>query len=127
MIPVFQRRSGVGGDCIAAALASIFEVELEEALDPYCFGPNPTITELDAINIWLAPRGIFLTWVRPGSLWLVGETWHLMSGKSPRGLFNHVVVACGGQMKHDPHPSGEGLENVTHWGIFVVSEPWIRR
>lgn len=35
---------------------------------------------------------------------------YLATGKSPRGEFNHVVVARGGQVIWDPHPSRDGID-----------------
>lgn len=42
----------------------------------------------------------------------------LVSGKSPRGNFHHVVIYKNGKLFHDPHPSGEGIETEEAWEVI---------
>lgn len=59
MIPVLQTRHGLGGNCLAACLASIFEVPLEsipELAPPECFVDWAIQPRLR--NSWLAERGL---------------------------------------------------------------------
>ena len=43
----------------------------------------------------------------------------ILTGKSPRGNFNHAVVAYNGEVVHDPHPIGGGVESFVDaiWGV----------
>lgn len=45
---------------------------------------------------------------------------YLLSGKSPRGDWNHSVVAREGQVIWDPHPSRAGLVNRRAAEMFVL-------
>jgi hypothetical protein len=43
----------------------------------------------------------------------------LVSGKSPRGDFHHVVIYKNGELYHDPHPSNEGIETEEAWEVIL--------
>lgn len=121
MIPVHQTTFGDGeGNCFQAALASVFELSLEEV-------PNFCVDDPDdwypTVNTWLGERyGLWLVLTQIGS----GTTkppspqgYHLISGLSPRQGVRHSVVGLDGKMVHDPHPSGDGLAEEQTYDLFV--------
>lgn len=125
MIPVHQTTFGrPDGNCFAACLASVFEIPVA-VVPNFCAGDNPDW--MSDCNAWLRPMGFYLISVAlPGDVeegWFP-EGYHLMSGRSPRGDFNHSVVGFKGRMVHDPHPSGEGIVGApTEYDFFVSLDP----
>ena len=117
MKPVFQNRFGKGeGNCLAACLASIFEVPIESipefAEDPWynqfeeymisTFGLQPAEIVIDQCDGW-KPKG-----------------FHLISGNSPRGDYKHAVVGKNGEPVHDPYEGGFcRLESMDTYTIFI--------
>ena len=94
---------GVMGDCMRACVASIIGV------DPLVLPPPlPTeslVLELDrALRVW----GRALVWLAWDGSYIPDGVLHLMGGPGPRGV-GHCVVAAGGELVHDPHPSRAGL------------------
>jgi len=61
--------------------------------------------------MWCWERG----WVLDQHDKPVNRGYSLVSGKSPRGDFAHVVIYKNGKLFHDPHPSGTGVETVEDW------------
>lgn len=132
MRPIHQTKFGEPqGNCFAAAIASILEIELGDVPSFYADSPSSWYMDFQA---WLHGRGFSLVKVdlrgdgfekpdEPGpfeTLFLArieGGFW-LASGPGPRG-HQHSVVYCGGEMAHDPHPSGDGLLRVTEAEFFV--------
>jgi hypothetical protein len=126
MRPVDQTRFGSKvvaeyGDCLAACVASVFEVPLAEV--PHfaqVHGPNP----LDgpvwwlAMGEWAAERGYALTYHEgcvprdfAGDPSDPVERFALGVGQSPRGDWLHtVVIDLDGNVAHDPHPSRSGID-----------------
>jgi hypothetical protein len=77
-----------------------------------------------ATQDWLNARGLFLLeWdYDPEGFALPGYT--LLSGKSPRGDYDHTVVGWGLEPVHDPHPSRSGLVGAPkRWAVFVALDP----
>lgn len=91
------------GNCLAAAMASFFELDLdevpkfEEMSDSEWFG---------ALNDWIASQGFRRTAYYPEEKLPNGLIFVL--GQSPRGI-RHIVLYEDGKMVHDPHPSEAGL------------------
>jgi hypothetical protein len=136
--PVDQRIFGAPrGDCWTACIASILEFPWE-ALEA-----ARAAHEKSAVDWWGRDRDGSFDWapvfaalndlgVQP--TWLVfemggGERWKpprapkgyaIASGKSPRGDFQHSVVALDGVIVHDPHPSRAGLDGpIVDWTVLV--------
>lgn len=108
------------GNCLQAAFASILELPLDRV--PHFAA---VVTDDDgawwwAIIHWLEARGFGLVTLSPDGGW---KGLHLLSGKSPRGDFSHTVVARGGDVMHDPHPSRAGVESVVDRWILVPLDP----
>lgn len=110
------------GNCLQAALASIFELELDDV--PHFVGMGDDWWE--ALWRWLRERNIEIHYERvtPPGGWLPLGVPYLLTGPSPRGEFSHVVVAQNHEIIHDPHPDGTGLaEGWRGAYYFVVLDP----
>lgn len=44
--------------------------------------------------------------------------YYIVSGRSPRGSFNHSCIWYQGEIVHDPHPDGTGLVTLAKWGVI---------
>ena len=124
------------GNCWAACIATILELELDELPDEKDFWqpgqpPRKTWPPFYAAMIaWLAERNLTLIEVRVDNIeidW--GDSYEILSGTSPRNKdILHSVVGFGGKIVHDPHPSGDGLlegDGAKPWtrSYFVVCNP----
>jgi hypothetical protein len=112
------------GNCLQAAVASVFEVPLEDV--PHF------VAEEDwwgALERWLAARNVEVLYLPANefvnnSVRVGRDAFYLVDGKSPRGEFFHVVVWRGHEMVHDPHPSGDGLDgHPVGVFYFVAADP----
>ena len=113
MKPVYQTIVEAGnGNCMAACLASILELEIEDmpnyhglhwfqAWQEFLLGHGYQLVIMEIIE-GVAPKG-----------------YHLISGKSVRGDWNHVVVGRDGVLVHDPNPDTNGLEKQVWWEVLV--------
>ncbi|MFP3915900.1 MAG: hypothetical protein ACLFWM_13560 [Actinomycetota bacterium] len=64
-----------------------------------------------------------LTVVEPSFVEANQEFVYMALGPSPRGDFNHQTLALGtGELFWDPHPSGDGVAEVTEWIAWYVPE-----
>ena len=111
------------GNCFAACIASIFEVSLQEVLDDSQIeagGPWWI-----AWKTWLEQSGYGLIHLNndPPAWFFPIKGYVILSGKSPRGDFEHSVVALDGKMVHDPHPSRAGIESVIDWVVLYPRDP----
>jgi len=125
MIPVFQTRYGNSGNCYQAALASLLELPIDGVPDfVHQYGP----LWFEQCGQWLAARNLSIIEVRipmlgPSMIYMPEQPiYHLISGKSPRGLL-HSVVALQGRMVHDPHPDGRGLVEPHSFDFLVALNP----
>jgi len=97
------------GDCLRAAVASLMELPLEAV--PH-FVSLPSEQWWDAIEAFFRDRGLLIVWQPLGGNvggWLPLGIDMMVTGKSPRGDWNHVVIMRDWTLVHDPHPSGDGL------------------
>lgn len=127
LTPVFQRIEGYPyGECVRASYATLLKLPIHEVprFDPAVLGPGET--QRGRERRWLASRGLDLVEIstRAGDklpevvLKAMPEVYHLVSGISPRGL-GHRCVGFGGEVVHDPHPSGAGLLTIYSVGLVV--------
>ena len=124
MIPIHQQRHhdperGVLGDCMAAAVASLLHLRLEDVSELAA----PDVHQGLALERFLRDHGLVLLWLRPPIMVDLRGVCHLLAGPGPRGA-RHVVVAVNGETIHDPHPSGAGLVEAVDYGLLVPLEPW---
>lgn len=123
MKPVDQTRFGEHeGNCFAACLASILELEIGDVPEMSCEG------QFEIMLAWLWERGLTAVELnfRPRAQFpyvfsrfgLKGTGLAIASGKSPRGDFDHAVVVAVDhniqqvQFIHDPHPSRDFLKDL---------------
>lgn len=124
MIPVYQTKfssadGSTHGNCLAACVASIFEIPIDQV---------PAWEEMgeewsDSFLQFIEESG----YEYEGSYVVNGGTWgdmlqwsagvdgyFIVGGKSPRSYVQrgHAVIYRNGEMVHDPHPSGDGLSLV---------------
>lgn len=131
------------GDCHRTAIAMLLDMD-RDLVPHFGFRARGDIEFHDRVDDWLESIGMTQISVcctgnlsqdsvldhvdamnGPGLVFLLG-------GKSPRGDFNHTVVAGDGRMLLDPHPSGDGLAGPCvpsdlWWITFVVKKDFVRR
>ena len=121
---VMQTKFGDDGNCFAACLASILELELDQVPD---YDGRTDSGWWRKYNIWLTKEfGLSMCHIARGDgSWFIDDcnTFHLCSGLSPRGL-EHSCVGKNGRIVHDPHPSNEGLLEIKDVVLFVSNKPW---
>jgi hypothetical protein len=111
---VYQSRQGRGGDCLAAVIASLIELDLE-AVPDFMAGDGIHTWPI-AFGAWLQSRGLeAIPVARHGDLPAVlahlaehyGSSPYLLAGRVGDVDHGHVVIAGGaGQILHDPSPTG---------------------
>ena len=117
MLELHDPDNGGVGDCLRAVVASLLDLPAEdvphfvrlgiEAGDDEEWSPNWYYIMID----FLSERGYNVVTVgNPKSGEYIPEA-HIACGPSPRGV-NHVVVAEGDRVIHDPHPSRAGVEDI---------------
>lgn len=98
------------GNCFAACLASILGCELDVVDAPF--------DEEDKAAYWLdafqqrvilagLPYRLLILKATGDVLRFLGDTLYIAGGPSPRGDYRHSCVYRGGELVHDPYPSGE--------------------
>ncbi len=102
----------VRGNCLQACVASIFDLPLDQV--PHFVAQQNWWGSLEA---WLGERGLVPIWVPRGDVF-PWNAHYLATGNSPRGPFKHVVVERNGEMVHDPHPDGTGLDG-PRTGVYL--------
>lgn len=140
MIPLKQRNlhkphDGIYGDCHRAAIASILELSLDD-VPHFC---DLTLFPSDWVlheRKWLHARGLTtITQVYEGRLedvlnsvgGLNPDTYYILGGTSKTGC-GHSVVACNGEIVHDPSltdagiigPMSDGWYWVTFFGVSIA-------
>ncbi len=129
MKPVLQTKFGgknhpleEQGNCMAACLASVFELELEDV---------PALVDdgnwYQNIQDWLKPRNLCLVPVEyfKGPVPWASWGFALIGTKSPRIEGGHLVVSKGNEVVHDPHPEAvEGFPGEPEeWWFLVCLDP----
>ena len=113
MTPVRQTIHGIGGNCFAACLATIFDLPLSEV--PHLFGQSGgksiwTQQQWDAVRLFGWERGREATWLDPDNeedsplIRILNESQvpTIATGPSMAGDFGHCVVMQNGKIVHDP-------------------------
>lgn len=121
MIPVYQTiLTPPDGDCLAACLASIFEVPLATI-------PNWIRHDdwHDRYDRWLGQFGL-QWWSFPNSSDWFPRGYSIASVASGHTEYEHATVALDGTIVHNPMPdwpNGRELGKVLHWTVFAVLDP----
>lgn len=123
MHKVYQDKFGPNGNCLSAAIASIFDLPLRDV---------PWFAEHQGPGEWHKPFWEFITLTfdrQPYFHYLHSDKhqdapplvpynrFHLIGGWSPRG-YQHACVGFNGKIVYDPHPDGGGLIVVTDFCAF---------
>ncbi len=113
-----DQEKGVIGNCFQACIASLLEIPLEE-VPHFVEGNQDAYFWRKELNVWLAPRGLSFVEIWCPNLanfrWYADEQlanvgYYVLSGPSPRQKnVEHAVIAKGGEIVFDPHPSKAGL------------------
>lgn len=117
MIPTYQTSFGKppGGNCVAACLASIFEVSIDDVDSLELRGGGPRDQFSAIVDVcWrfgyqpfsYSPGGPFFPAIAPRGLSLA------CSG-------THATVAFDGRILFDPHPRSTGLAEITEWIMLI--------
>lgn len=137
MIPVDQNRHGLGGNCMAACLASILELPLSAVPFPDLNHLGDSLAWLTIFQgwlDWLAPMNLTLVEVDAGTLARPPRGWVIMGVESPlndprepQKKLLHAVVALNGQIMHDPHAERRAQHfkyaKVTDYTVIAVLDP----
>ena len=131
---VYQTRKGADpdaprtsqGNCFPAALASLLDMELKDLPDFDDDSPN----WIGPFETFLADRGQAMNWLLVRHQFDHSNGWlgpmyapqgmSLANGPSPRGDWNHVVVAEDGIEVHDPAGPGD---SVPYFVDYMVIRP----
>lgn len=115
--------NGKFGDCFRTCIACILDIP-DVTLVPHIFenGFDDTAIWQQPLNEWLSKLGLAYIDVACAEGWFDSwniNTYHIISGNSPRG-FSHAVVGRNGKMVWDPHPSRDGLVGGDRtYGLFI--------
>lgn len=137
MIPVEQTKFGLGGNCMVACLASIFEVPIDVIPDaPFEEGLRESVIwqrKWDGWQAWLRRFGLAMVelngdaWKLPGFT-ILGVISKRPHPKDPAKNLLHTVVARDGEIVWDPHPErAAGVGDRLDCTAFVAldpSRPW---
>jgi len=105
----------IRGNCWQTAIASVLELPMEAVPHFVQFHEDGIIDWWKFTVDWAWYRG-YQMFVFDRHLYTNEE--YLVTGKSPRGDFHHVVVYRNGKMVHDPHPSGAGVLTEESMTVF---------
>lgn len=123
MKKIYQTKFSFIGNCFQAAVASLFEVELNEVPDLHPESPMKGEEQIYILNKWLQEynlRYIELGIPEEKVEKMLKDVYHLIIGTSPRNVNkHHVVVGKSGLIVHDPHPSNSGVAGYFKYGVFV--------
>lgn len=121
LIQTRTHEDDTGDNCFATAVGCVMDYndpeEVWQMQEHYPDGnEDKNASWVLAFSQWLEDRGY--EWlILPGHL--AEDDYYLVSGQSLRGT-HHVCVYKDGELVHDPHPSGLGLES-------EVNYEWIRK
>jgi len=114
MVPYTQTSVGLEGNCLQTSIESILEAPQGALPSQRAY---PLGQYLEPLNEFLGRFGLMYV---QGPVRGRAVGWHVVTGPSPRtpklGTL-HSVVGRNGRIVWDPHPSHEGLCDVTSWGF----------
>lgn len=125
MIPVYQTVfNGVTGDCLAAAIASIFELRLTDVPNFMRFKS----CWADEYVKFLGKYDLYPVQFKADKYDPLSEDeefklrgYHLVIVKSLRGDYNHTLVGLNGKAIFDPYPGGnyESYKEIVSYEVFI--------
>jgi hypothetical protein len=105
-------KAGVIGDCARAVIASLLDLPIATVPNFAQLANNDVLGFYGLVEKFLEEHGYGMQWHRNPIYFLKPgiDTYHYMSGRSPRGKDGwHAVVGLNGKPFFDPHPSRAGL------------------
>lgn len=117
MKTTYQTKFGsVEGNCLAACIASLLEIGIDDVpdLSPQ---PNDPIHWIRKFRDFMKQYGVIAEIYSPDFFRPPRGVYYLIWGTSPRGL-PHSVIGRNGQIAHDPHPEGGGVNPITELVVF---------
>lgn len=129
MIPVFQTVVGYPrGNCQAAALASIMEVDLNEIPDPV---DEPWDGRCQAHASWLLSRGFYMLTFPAGDngIPIPGYSIAAVPSQKFEGI-QHAVVMFDGRIVHDPREDNDPYPSDTRpfdYTLIIPCDPSTHR
>lgn len=132
----YMHTETMSGDCLRAAVASLLGMDITDVPHFVSFSDGADDEDPRRHAWWWSMVGwaVLLepsfdvvqvdptTWPDPDDEDDPLGGCYLLTGPSPRGDWNHTVVARAGEIVWDPHPSRDGLA-----GKPVAAEVWVRR
>lgn len=100
---------GVTGNCWPTAIACILECRIDQVPNIEELFSVPEMPWYWILKEWLNFKGYEYIDNLPKEFYSTYTGYYFVTGKSPRGDFNHIVIYKDGKMVHDPHPSGDGI------------------
>ncbi|APU89051.1 conserved hypothetical protein [Virus Rctr85] len=106
------------GNCLAACLASLFELDIDDVPDFNALhGDNWYSIGLTS---WLSQFGLVPVMLASITGEFPQNCHYLVGGESPRGIL-HSCIGLNGEIVHDPHPSRAGLVRIDDYTFFIRS------
>ena len=126
MKPVIQSNIGMCGNCLAACIASVLEVPLDEVPQPTAESftdPEGWQRYMEQIRDWLAPRNLGMLCSGFGG-WLP-DGYCLAGVRVCReSTMTHSVIFFNGELAHDPHPVHQGrFHSIEDFLVFYLLDP----
>ena len=124
MKPICQTKFGEQGNCMAACIASILEISIDDVPEMDCkICDNTEFHKAwhTILNEWLFKKyGLSYMELKIDYPWIKNLGYHIICGDSPRlNGIQHAVVGLNGKMVHDPFPSAAGIIKGTEvFGLF---------
>lgn len=105
------------GNCFSACIASLLELAIEDVPN-FCvdYGEDDWQNEAEK---WLGKRGLALVSVQINEEVPAWDFYWMAGGKSGRGIY-HAVIYRAGELVHDPHPSGCGINGDPTDGFVIL-------
>lgn len=120
---VYQTKFGDEGNCFAACVASLLEIDIEKV--PFLGKDEEWSDYEDKLNYFLKQNfGLFLM-VWPFENWEEYVDFHfkdfayIVSGDSNLPGLEHAVIYKNGQQVHNPNNTGTEIINVKHIYLFL--------
>lgn len=97
------------GNCWPTVIARIIGCRIDQVPNFEELFKIPDMPWFWILQEWLKSKGFEYVADKPKEFYDTYDGYYFVSGRSPRGNFNHIVIYKNGKMVHDPHPSGDGI------------------
>jgi len=138
MKPIFQTKFGApGGNCFAACIASVFELDSAEDVPNFCYDTPDGKDWMEAASNWCRERfgfGLFTVRAPEGAdydeqarymrnFFARSHAYMICGVKTTRGVL-HAVIFRDGKLVHDPYPGGSAIVGrVVDFTVFFPIDP----